>query len=109
MRSLLVSAMLRLFDFPDTLAPLTPFNFGHPVTAGQKENGHSISEGIKSLNKKQDHLQRVVMAVSACNTRLNDTPNPCRPANLRARLKEDLAEIGASFASARRQILRSSK
>jgi len=42
------------------LAPLTPFNFGHPVTAGQKENGHSISQGIKSLNKKQDHLQRVI-------------------------------------------------
>ena len=67
MRSLLVSAMLKLFDFPATLAPLTPVNFGHPVTAGQKENGHSISQGIKSLNKKQDHLQSVI-AVIVCKT-----------------------------------------
>ena len=44
--------MLRVFDFPAALAPLTPFNLGHPVTAGQKENGHSISKGIKSLDKK---------------------------------------------------------
>ena len=62
MRSLLVSAMLGLFDFPAaTLAPLTPFNFGHPVAAGQKENGHSISQGIKSLNQKQDNGQRVIV------------------------------------------------
>ena len=60
MWSLLVSAMVRLFDFPATLAPLTPFTFGHPVAAGQKENGHSISQGIKSLNKKHDHRQRVI-------------------------------------------------
>ena len=126
MRNLCVSAMLRVFDFPAALAPLTPFNLGHPVTAGQKENGHSISKGIKSLDKKADHHQCLIPGLKPRNINVKQSKNTCwnkqkreheatwytaacRPANLRARLKEDLAEMDTSLVSARRQIPCSSK